>query len=120
MSRRTDPVTPEVAQAVLARDHGCIAPWIDPWADPCAGGPTLAHVQDAAGMGKGRAPSDPGHLVVLCRMHHLGGRQGHVWALARKAYTRMYLKAIRRGLSRSQAIAETRRALIDDQQEVFR
>ena len=88
--RRADPVTPEVAEAVMRRDlHGCVAQRIaavNQWAiTPCDGRATLDHVRDEPMMGK-RAPSDPQHLVTLCWHHHLDG-----WATAHRAELRAYL-----------------------------
>ena len=91
-----DPVTPELREAVLKRDGGCVAPFIgvdyDPhnktWdaIDRCKGRLTLDHVKDAPMMGK-RAPSDMAHLVTLCWHHHLDG-----WATAHRPELREYLR----------------------------
>jgi hypothetical protein len=67
-----DPVTPELRLLVMLRDQGCVAPRLDPDADPCRGRPTLDHVKSQPMMGK-RAPSDMAHLVTLCEHHHLDG-----------------------------------------------
>lgn len=89
---RKDPVTPEVAYAVMRRDlRGCVAQRIavvHQWAiTPCDGRLTLDHVRDEPMMGK-RAPSDPGHLVTLCWHHHLDG-----WATSHREELRSYLRS---------------------------
>ena len=97
MTRR-DPVTPEVREAVLRRDGGCVAPELWPCIehgadcgsppDPCDGRLTLDHVKDEPRMGK-RAPSDPAHLVTLCWHHHLDG-----WATSHRPELRAYLREV--------------------------
>jgi hypothetical protein len=85
--RRRDPVTPELRDAVLARDRGCIASRVcDCIASThCDGRLTLDHVKDQPRMGK-RAPSDLEHLLTLCWHHHLDG-----WATAHRPELRAYL-----------------------------
>ena len=88
--RHSDPVTPEVAEAVLRRDfRGCVAQRIAivtlSRIDACDGRVTLDHVRDEPMMGK-RAPSDPQHLVTLCWHHHLDG-----WATSNRPALRAYL-----------------------------
>ena len=105
-----DPVTPELRQAVLERDRGCVAPGLcvdsgikaatsvvvfrtgkgqTYYADVCYGRLTLDHVQDGYGrMGK-RAPSDMAHLVTLCEHHHLDG-----WATSHRPELRAYLESV--------------------------
>ena len=98
MTRRKDPVTPEVRTAVLERDlRTCVATLLDPehvcrdrWEQPgtwaASHDLTLDHVQDGYGrMGK-RAPSDAAHLVTLCWGAHLGG-----WGTAHRPELRAYL-----------------------------
>ena len=88
-----DPVTPELRQAVLERDRGCIAHLrlgLDP-TGPCYGRLTLDHVRDQPMMGK-RAPSDMAHLVTLCEHHHLDG-----WATSHRPELRAYLEAVNVG-----------------------
>lgn len=88
MSRR-DPVTPELRIEVFERDHGCVAPTIDYFCDPCNGRLTLDHIQEGYGrMGK-RAPSDRGHLVSVCWHHHLDG-----WSTSHRAELREYLARV--------------------------
>jgi len=54
---------------VIRRDHGCVAPLLDPsGSGPCSGRWTLEHVNDQSTRGK-RAPDDREHLVVLCELH---------------------------------------------------
>jgi len=89
---RRDPVTSEVRLAVLQRDHGCVA--VELGADPgdCRGPLTLDHVKDQPRMGK-RAPSDPAHLVTLCRFHHLDSG----WATGHRPELRAYLRSVNDG-----------------------
>jgi hypothetical protein len=88
-----DPVTPELRQAVLERDRGCLAPMLDPmvesWSDWCSGRLTLDHVREQPMMGK-RAPSDMAHLVTLCWHHHL--ETG--WATSHRPELRAYLESV--------------------------
>lgn len=97
-----DPVTPDVANTVLARDGVCVASKLDPfhrcrdrWGndiDPRQlDRMTLDHVRDHAMMGK-RAPSDPAHLVTLCWYAHLNTN----WATSHRAELREYLEAANR------------------------
>ena len=87
---RTDPVTPEVAAAVYARDGGCVAPRLGGSSMDCDGRDTLDHVKDQPRMGK-RAPSDVDHLVVMCERHHLWNG----WATAHRPELRAYLASFR-------------------------
>lgn len=101
----TDRVLPAVADAVIARDRGCVAPGLgapdscrDRWGHAALAtripltyhrsALTLDHVKDAPRMGK-RAPSDAQHLVTLCWHHHLNG-----WATAHRPELRQYLKEV--------------------------
>lgn len=86
---RRDPVTPELALAVLKRDQGCVAPRLG--GDPldCGGRITLDHVKDQPRMGK-RAPSDLEHLVSLCENHHLWSS----WATSNRPALREYLRQV--------------------------
>jgi hypothetical protein len=81
-----DPVTPEMREAVIERDRGCVAPDLDPCAGPCGGRFTIDHVKSQPMMGK-RAPSDMAHLVTLCEYHHLWSG----WATAHRPLLRRYL-----------------------------
>lgn len=111
-----DPVTPDVANAVMARDAKrvilwlaerpnvtpaqihhwfeihpvCVAPIIDPHQlVRCWGRSTLEHVRKRAAMGGRRAPSDLQHLVTLCWHHHMDG-----WATSHKPEEREYLEKL--------------------------
>ena len=54
---------------VIRRDHGCIAPLLDPSSSgPCSGRWTLEHVNHESTRGK-RAPDHEHYLVVLCELH---------------------------------------------------
>ena len=87
---RKDGVTPELREAVIHRDGGCIAPKVcgclSSMKGLCDGRLTLDHVKDEPMMGK-RAPSDMAHLVTLCWHHHLDG-----WATAHRPELRSYLR----------------------------
>ena len=95
-----DPVTPEVREAVLRRDVGCVLATLDPQHHVCRdawGNPhlpfdlsklTLEHVKDELMMGK-RAPSDPQHLVALCAHANIG-----VPSKAQRAMLRQYLREV--------------------------
>jgi hypothetical protein len=82
-----DPVTPQLREAVLRRDGGCVASRACSCiaSGNCSGRLTLDHVKDQPMMGK-RAPSDRRHLVTLCWHHHLDG-----WATAHRPELRAYL-----------------------------
>jgi len=85
---RRDPVTREVAMAVLKRDGGnCVAPFLGGSFMDCGGRTTLDHVKDEPRMGV-RAPSDMAHLVTLCEGHHLWTG----WATAHRPELREYLR----------------------------
>jgi hypothetical protein len=86
---RRDPVTPEVAAAVFARDGGCVAPRLGGSFLDCDGRLTLDHVRDFPMMGK-RAPSDMAHLVTLCTRHHLWNG----WATSHRPELREYLRSV--------------------------
>lgn len=88
--RRTDPVTHEVALAVLSRDAGCVAVALGASPATCKGRLTLDHVRDHAAMGAPRAPSDMAHLVALCEEHHLWSG----WATSHKPELREYLRRV--------------------------
>lgn len=93
----SDKVDPAVADAVFARDRGCVpaqlgAPGpcrnafqqVHAWDDRSQ--LTLEHVREAAAMGAPRAKSDMAHMVVACSGH---GVQG--WELANKDKLREWL-----------------------------
>ena len=92
-----DPVSPELRQAVLERDGGCVALMIGEHVpgvvgrlpfSTCIGRLTLDHVREQPMMGK-RAPSDLAHLVTLCEHHHLDG-----WATSHRPELRAYLESV--------------------------
>jgi hypothetical protein len=87
---RRDPVTPDVALAVLRRDAGCVAVTLGESPADCGGRLTLDHVRDHAAMGGKRAPSDPAHLVAMCEQHHLWNG----WATSHKPELRQYLRRV--------------------------
>jgi hypothetical protein len=100
---RADPVTPDVRDAVLIRDHfRCVALELDPehqcqdrWGRELGRPPgrmhpmhlTLDHVKDEPMMGK-RAPSNITHLVTLCWGAHLNTS----WATSHRPELREYLR----------------------------
>lgn len=88
--RRKDPVTADVALAVLSRDAGCVAVILGAHPSTCKGRLTLDHVRDHAAMGAPRAPSDEQHLVALCEEHHLWSG----WATSHKPELREYLRRV--------------------------
>ncbi len=89
---RRDPVTPELRQAVLLRDGGCVAARLSHFLrGQCSGRLTLDHVKDQPRMGK-RAPSDMAHLVALCERHHLWSG----WATSHRPELRRYLEQVNR------------------------
>jgi hypothetical protein len=87
--KRKDPVTPELALAVLRRDQGCVAPRLGGSFMDCGGRSTLDHVKDEPRMGV-RAPSDMAHLVTLCEGHHLWTG----WATSHRPELREYLRSV--------------------------
>lgn len=80
-----DRVTPELWQAVMERDKGCVLARLDP-SHRCSGYMTVEHVKSDLRMGK-RAPSDLAHLVAMC----YGGNVG-VPSKTQRAALREYLK----------------------------
>jgi hypothetical protein len=90
MKRHKDPVTADVALAVLERDAGCVAVILGAHPSTCGGRLTLDHVRDHAAMGAPRAPSDMRHLVALCEEHHLWSG----WATSHKPALREYLRGV--------------------------
>ena len=93
---RRDPVTPEVAAFVFARDEGCIAPRLGGSAFDCWGRLTLEHVKRELRMSK-RAESVPECLVTLCEGHTEPGRKaGYQWNTDKRnrAKVRDYLASV--------------------------
>jgi len=87
--KRKDPVTQDVAIAVIQRDGGCVAPRLGGSFMDCGGRTTLDHVKDEPRMGV-RAPSDVQHLVTLCEAHHLWTG----WATSHRPELREYLRRV--------------------------
>ena len=94
-----DPVTTEVRAAVMVRDrrcflarldaeHGCRDQWGNPHPADDFARLTLDHVHDQPGGMKGkRAPSDLGHLVLMCYAGNVGVPSREV-RQAERAYLR--------------------------------
>jgi hypothetical protein len=106
VSRRSDPVTPDVASLVLLRDRTemvkvlgrqpqgpvCIAPLVDSaeWGK-CWGRSTFDHIKPQPRMGV-RAKSSPDQLVIVCQGHSEDGmKAGHQWNTAHRPEVRSYL-----------------------------
>lgn len=98
MTRRSDPVTAELAADLWARDIGCTLSFLDPghvctdrwgtivgWRDAV----TIEHVKTDLRMGR-RAPSDLEHCVLLCAGSNVG-----VPSKRERALMREYLAARR-------------------------
>ena len=82
--RRTDQVPPEMAQAVFARDKGCVAPRLGGTMMDCFGRAQIAHVKAHARMAK-RAEPQMNRLVEICDGHaEPGMRAGYVWVTDKK------------------------------------
>jgi hypothetical protein len=91
--RRTDGVSPALANAVLARDRGCVAPRLGGSIMDCWGRPRIEHVKTAPRMGV-RAEPRLDRLVTLCEGHtEAGMRAGFVWCTnaENRALMRTYL-----------------------------
>lgn len=92
---RRDPVTPEVALAVFARDGGCLAPRLGGSAMDCWGRNRIEHVKREPRMGR------RGDLLgTLCQGHTEDGtRAGYCWATDAENRRRMreHLLAIEAG-----------------------
>ena len=86
---RRDPVTPDLAVAVIERDQGCVAVLLGEEPSTCGGRLTLDHVKDEPRMGK-RAPSDMAHLVTVCEWHHIWSG----WATSHRPELREYLRSV--------------------------
>jgi hypothetical protein len=99
---RRDPVSHDVALAVLRRDQGCVAVTLGEDPASCGGRLTLDHVKDQPPVGapvvkrgadrkhRYRAPSDTAHLVSVCARHHL--ETG--WATSHRPELREYLASV--------------------------
>ena len=91
-----DPVTPELVAHLWARDGGCVLAQVSPdhrcrdiWGNPIPWndrrGTTVEHVKSQPRLGR-RAPSDPGHTVLLC-----GGSNVGVPSKAERALLRAWI-----------------------------
>lgn len=99
---RRDPVTADVALAVLHRDGECVAVKLGASPADCRGRITLDHVRDKPLVGdpivkRGeerrrsyRAPSDERHLISICVAHHLENG----WATSHRPELRAYLRGV--------------------------
>lgn len=67
MSATVRSVPPDVREAVLRRDRGCVA--VGAFGIDC-GGPHDPHHVETKGMGGKRAPDTEADLITLCRRHH--------------------------------------------------
>lgn len=89
-----DPVLPDVALFVLARDGGCVAPRLGGSFMECMGRNRLEHVHEDYGQAGRRAPSCPCSLLTLCEGHtEPGMKAGYVWCTDKtnRAECRAYL-----------------------------
>lgn len=87
---------------VMLRDHGCVAPRLDPDAGPCADrwGQPLQHPLDLEMDYIRRGATGLRHVlasdhVALCARHHRGAGTtgGYVWGTAHRELLRGYLDA---------------------------
>ena len=93
---RSDRVSPELAQAVLKRDGGCVAQRLGGSRHDCWGRDTIAHVKKEARIAK-RAEPQLNRLVTVCQGHMEDGmRGGYVWVTDQKNIIKMrdYLRDI--------------------------
>lgn len=93
---RKDPVPPEMALAVLARDGGCMAPRLGGSYHDCWGRARVEHVKLQPRMGK-RAEPQMDRLLTLCEGHtEPGMKAGYVWCTAKdnREAMREYLRAV--------------------------
>lgn len=82
---RKDPVTPELRDAVLERDKGCLGPRVG-MPGNCHFHLELDHVRASGGLGL-RSPSTMENLATLCRDHHrLKTEAGRTWRPPLLAY----------------------------------
>jgi hypothetical protein len=90
-------VPPAVAEAVIARDQGCMAPRLGGSILDCWGRLRIEHVQTGYGrMGK-RAENTLQNLITLCEGHtEPGARAGYVWCTdkANRDRCRAHLRAL--------------------------
>ena len=93
---RNDVVSPELAQAIFARDGDCIAPRLGGSSMDCWGDRRIEHVKEAPRMGK-RAEPQLDRLVTICEGHSEPGmRAGRVWVTQRenREACREYLRGL--------------------------
>lgn len=84
MPYRSDPVSPELAEAVFKRDGDCIAPRVGGTSMDCWGQRGIEHVKVQPRMGV-RAEARLDRLVTLCEGHREPGmRAGRVWCTQRE------------------------------------
>ncbi len=82
--RRTDQVSPELAEEVFRRDGECLAPRLGGSAMDCWGRNTIAHVKAHARMAK-RAEPQLDRLATICQGHAEDGmKAGYVWVSDKK------------------------------------
>jgi hypothetical protein len=96
---RTNTMSAESHDRVIAMDGQCVTILLDPFAGVCHdrfGNPhvswdrhllTVDHVKDAPMMGDSEDRDDVTKCVALCYHHHLNG-----WATANRPLLRLYLK----------------------------
>lgn len=97
MARMTrNHVTPEMAEAVFARDKGCVAPRLGGTVMDCFGVRGIEHVKVQPRAGR-RAESQMNRLVTLCEGHREPGmKAGYIWCTdsANRAACREYLAMV--------------------------
>jgi hypothetical protein len=77
-------VTPELREAVFARDEGCVAPRLGGSSLDCWGRNRIEHVKAEPRMGV-RAEARLERLVTICEGHSEPGmRAGRVWCTQRE------------------------------------
>lgn len=75
---RRDPVTPELREAVLERDQGCVGPRLG-MPRACFGRLELDHIRASGGLGL-RSASVITNLITVCGAHHYAKTvEGRKW-----------------------------------------
>jgi hypothetical protein len=99
-------VTPELFEALMDRDHGCVVPRLsatagecrDKWGNPVAWNDrrylTVEHVHEGYGMGGKRASSTLAETVIGCEWH-----VGQRWELGHKPELRAYIQRANRSVA---------------------